>query len=154
MAEKKRMYQVVNPDADLKFERKMRSKDPEERYYLICIRAAAQSDMPDEWHIVSGRTEAREVIINAIDYIDFEESFVLVETCTLNDRKSIYTFMKYIEQFFNDGFDIDDYVKGDWSEDDYIRHNDIDTSIYNNLREGRVSMVDMMNGKVNIQSLE
>ena len=156
MAEKQQMYRVVNPNQDLQYEKRQEEirKDPESRQYLICIKATPQSSMPDEWEIVTGRSEAREMIIDAIDYIDFEHSFVLVESCVLADRKSIYTFMKHIEQFFNDGFDIDSYIKGDWSEDDYIKRNEIDTSIYNPANTSRsVSMEEIMNGSIDIQSL-
>ena len=151
--ERKQMYRLVEPDKDVKFEKEFKAtKGPEEKQYLVCIRALARSSMPDEWEIVTGRSEAREMIINAMDYIDFERSFVLVESCTLLDRISIYAFMKHIEQFFADGFDIDDYVSGDWSEKDYAERNDIDSMYAANQGHG-VSMEDIMNGGVHMAQL-
>lgn len=126
-------------------------KNHEEKQYLICI-AAPYSDS-DIWNIVTGRTAAYEYIKDYIDIIDFKDSFILVENCTLNERKSIYAFMKYVGQFYEDNFDIDDYVKGDWSESDYRQDNGIDESLNINSND-RLSMADIMNGAVDTSSLE
>lgn len=127
-------------------------KTHEEKQYLICI-ASAYNDY-DTWVIVTGRTEAYEYIKGEIDTIDFKESFVLVENCTLSERKSIYAFMKYASQFFeNDDFDIDDYVRGDWSEAEYREDNGIDESI--NIDNGkRFNIADLLNGAVDTSPLE
>ena len=53
--------------------------------------------------------------------------------------------MKYCERFFNDSFDIEDYIKGDWSEADYAAQNNIDTMFSNN---DRLNMEDFMNGEI------
>jgi len=150
------MYRVIDHDKDLEFEKQKIPKDPEEKIYLLCIAFKDnQNDTTDSyWNLVKGRTNARDEIKDMIDYIDFETSFILVESCTLNERKSIYAFMKHIESLYNDGFDIDEYIKGDWSEEDYIKHNEIDTSIYNkDVMNRGVSMQDMMNGNVDIKSI-
>ena len=60
--------------------------------------------------------------------------------------------MKHMENFYNEGFDIEDYVKGDWSESDYKSHNDID-QIYLENQDRKVSLEDIMNGNVGITSL-
>lgn len=150
--EKKQMYRVVNPEADTRFESKF--KDPEEKQYLICIKASAQSGMDDEWDIVTGRTEAYEYIKDRIDYIDFERSFILVESCILSDRKSIYAFMKFAKQYFpNDSFDIDEAIKGDWDEDEYQKNNDIDTSLYGNPKD-KLSMEELMGSGIKAVPLD
>lgn len=153
MEEKKQLYHVATAADEAN--RGKRKKGPEEKQYLICIKALQGSGLEDEWEICEGRSEAREYIKTCVDYIDFERSFVLVESCVLADRKSIYTFMKHIEQFYNDGFDIDDYVRGDWSEDDYIKSNNIDTSIYttDNL-VNRLTMDQLMGSDINSIPLE
>ena len=124
-----------------------KKKHPEERQYLICI--AGKSE--DFWNIITGRTEAYEFIKENIDDIDLEHSFILVETCTLSERKSIPEFMRYAGEFYNDGFDINDYIKGDWDEEDYRKNNDI-TQIIDNVE--RLELEDIMNGNVDTVALD
>lgn len=140
MAEMKEMVKVVDNT----------KKHPEDRQYLICIRAKSGSGEYDSWEIVKGRTEAYEYVKNNIDYIDMEYSFILVESLTLADRKSIYAFMKYAGEFYEDSFDIEDYIKGDWDEEDYKRSNDM-TLLIDNLE--RVDIQSFMDGDVNTVDL-
>ena len=125
-------------------------KHPEERFYLICVRGKRGSEISDAWDIVKGRTEAYEYIKEIIDDIEIERSFILVESVTLGERKSIYAFMKYAGEFYSDGFDIEDYIKGDWDEMDYKRDNDISLMIDN---KDRVNMESFMNGDVDTVEL-
>ena len=60
--------------------------------------------------------------------------------------------MKYAEQFFQDSFDIDDYIKGDWDESDYRKINDIDNSFVANSND-KLDMENFMNGEVNTKPL-
>lgn len=122
-------------------------KHPEERQYLICISGYTQ----DSWNIVIGRTEAYNYIKENIDEINLEHSFILVESCTLDKRKSIYAFMKYAGEFYNDGFDIEDYIKGDWDERDYQRNNDINLMIN---ETDRISMQSFMDGDIDTVDLD
>ena len=155
MTEKKQLYHIATEVDKAKRENAVKKKDPEEKQYLVCIKATVWSSCDDEWDICFGRTDAREYIKSCIDYIDFDHSFVLVESCILADRKSIYAFMKHIEPLYNDGFDIDDYVHGDWSEEDYDTDNGIDTSIYNHesMTNG-VTMEQIMDGEINTIPLD
>ena len=153
-AEKKQMYRVIDQNKDIEFEKKMKGKNPENKQYLICIASLPGSGEPDEWVLVTGRRAAYDKIRESIDYINLEESFILVESCTLKDRKSIYAFMKYVEIFYNEGFDIDDYVKGDWSEDYYQKNNDIDQDFLNASSAEKFSMENVMNGDIIMTSLE
>ncbi len=120
-------------------------KHPENRQYLICIAGTY-----DSWVIVTGRTEAYEYIKQNIDDINMEHSFILVETCTLAERKSIYAFMKYAGEFYSDGFDIEDYIKGDWDESDYKRNNDIALMID---KTERIDIEEFMDGNINTVDL-
>lgn len=156
MTEKKQLYHIATEADKAKRENAVKKKDPEEKQYLVCIKAISNYDYGNsEWEICFGRTEAREYIKSCIDYIDFDHSFVLVESCNLTNRKSIYAFMKYIEPLYHDGFDIDDYVRGDWSEEDYDTNNSIDTSIYNHesMTNG-VTMEQIMDGETNTIPLD
>lgn len=126
-------------------------KHPEDRQYLICIRTKYGSGVQDGWDIVIGRTEAYRYIKENIDDIDLEHSFILVESCTLAERKSIYAFMKYAGDFYSDGFDIEDYIKGDWDEEDYKRNNDISLMIDNS---ERIDIQSFMNGDISTVDLD
>ena len=154
MPEKKQLYHIATEADKAARKQNIKAKNPEEKQYLVCIKAAARTGCDDEWDICLGRTEAREYIKSCIDYIDFEHSFVLVESCIFADRKSIYAFMKHIEGFYEDGFDIDDYVRGDWSEADYSAANDIDSSMYNPQNNSETMMEQIMGGEVNTIPLE
>jgi hypothetical protein len=141
MAEMKEMVKIVDNT----------KKHPEDRQYLICITTKSGSGEQDSWNIVTGRTEAYEFVKNNIDSIDLNYSFVLVETCPLSERKSIYAFMKYVGDFYSDGFDIEDYIKGDWDEEDYKRINDISLEVNN---AERIDMQSFMDGNINTVDLE
>ena len=141
MAEMKEMVKIVDNT----------KKHPEDRQYLICIQTKDGSGEQDSWIIVTGRTEAYEHIKENIDSIDMERSFILVETCALAERKSIFMFMKYAGEFYSDGFDIEDYIKGDWDEEDYKRNNDISLMIDNT---ERISMQSFMDGDIDTVDLE
>ncbi len=117
--------------------------NPELKEYLLCI--AGKDGADDTWEMITGRTELYETIKNNIEWIDLERSFVLLSTAKLENRKSIVAFMKYCERFFNDSFDIEDYIKGDWSEANYAAQNNIDTMFSNN---DRLNMEDFMNGEI------
>lgn len=108
-------------------------KTPEEKQYLICIRG--KDGGADEWNIVEGRTEAYEYIKDSIEYIDLEKSFILVENLPLAKRKSIFAFMKYVQDNYEDGFDIEDYIKGDWDENDFKSMNGISPELMINQSE-------------------
>ena len=124
--------------------------NPENKVYLLCI--AGKDGADDSWELITGRTELYETIKNSIDFIDLDRSFVLVESAKLENRKSIVAFMKYAEQFFQDSFDIDDYIKGDWDESDYRKINDIDNSFVANSND-KLDMENFMNGEVNTKPL-
>lgn len=141
MAEMKEMVKVVDNT----------KKHPEDRQYLICIRTKSSSGVQDSWDFVTGRTEAYNYIKENIDDIDLDTSFILVESCVLAERKSIYAFMKYAGEFYSDGFDIEDYIKGDWDEADYKRTNDISLMID---KGERIDMESFMNGDIDTVDLD
>ena len=77
------------------------------------------------------------------------ESFIFVDGLPLKDRKNIYAFMKYVQGFYDDGFDIDDYI----DIEDYMEPNldstnnrmNPPTDIYKILNTG-LTMEEFMNG--------
>lgn len=126
-------------------------KSYEERQYLICYKAKKDADITDGWDIVIGRTNAYEYIKDIIDDIDLEYSFILVETLSLKDRKSIYAFMKHVSSLIYDQFDIDDYIKGDWDENDFKEINDIDFD--ENITNNRTDMKSIIDGDIIIKDI-
>lgn len=141
MQEKKEMFKIVD---------KSTKKNPEEKQYLICI--SGKDGVEDMWEIVTGRTAAYEFIKNNIEFINLEESFILVESCTLDQRKSIYAFIKHVGNLFEDNFDIEDYIKGDWSEEDYAKTNDISQDLFIETTD-KFDITELMNGNVQTTSL-
>ena len=145
--EKQIVARVVNQNP----EQKLLRKNPEDKIYLLCI--AGKDGAPDSWELITGRTELYETIKSSIDFSDLERSFTLVESAKLENRKSIVAVMKYLEQFYNDSFDIEDYIKGDWDEEDYRKNNDIDNSFVVN-DDDVLGMENFLNGEINTKSLE
>lgn len=128
-----------------------KQKDSEEKIYLVCLAFTSITNENTMWNIVVGRKAARDLIKDNIDFIDFDESFILVEGCTLEQRKSIYAFIKHIEQFFTDDpFDIDEYIRENYSE----YNNDIvDDSVSIDNSE-RINMESIMNGETSFANEE
>lgn len=156
----KEMVKVI--DNTIPYEEHKAKKDPEKRDYLICV-SDEREDYGNWWMIVNGRTNAyetlKEIIKDDHEYIDFEESFIMVETITMQSRKSFYAFMKYCKQFYTDDFNIDDYIKGDLSEnvhedeeDETNLNREVDPSMYVNNAE-KIDMASLMNGEVSTSDL-
>lgn len=144
MEEMKEMVKVVDNT-------KPYQKPAELKEYLLCL--VDKNSGEKSWNIVVGRTEAYESIKNDIEWINLEESFILVESLVLEKRKSIYAFMKYVEQFYEDNFDIEDYVKGDWSEDDFEKNNSQIDDKFNIDNSKKVDQVSILNGEIGYSDL-
>ena len=115
-------------------------KTPEEKEYLLLLTYIADYDTEGiELRILIGRTEARKYIINVIPDLDIFESYVLVEGVKPSSIVTVYEFMKHMENYFNDGFDIEDYNIG-MSEDE-LEQREVE---YNTSVEGYGSMVSVL----------
>lgn len=125
-------------------------KTPEEKQYLICIRG--KDGGTDEWNVVEGRTEAYEYIKDNIEYIDLEKSFILVENLPFAKRKSIFAFMKYVQDNYEDNFDIEDYVHGDWDENDYKKLNGISPELVIDQSE-KLDIKDQINSNFEVTEI-
>ena len=86
-------------------------KDKTEKYYmLICQLKTGETTV----EFIQGQPNIRLAIINSLDNIDIYQSFVLVEDVGFGQedgKPSVYTFLKWIEDKYNDGFDIDEYIQ-------------------------------------------
>lgn len=118
---------------------------PDDKVYLVCL--LDKDTGTKEWEFIKGRMNAYEYIKDYIEYIDFDKSFILAETLTLKDRKSIYAFMKFVSDQIEDSFDINDYIKGDWNEADFIHDNSVANELSIDPTE-RLNMQDIINGTV------
>ena len=90
-------------------------KSPEEKEYILLL-----VDIEDEeatmFVIRTGRREAYEYIKMDIESMDIHKSTVLVEGIPIENRISVYKFMKHIQDkgfFEGETFDIEDYNIGD-----------------------------------------
>jgi hypothetical protein len=88
-------------------------KDPEKKKYLVLYYVTDGDEEIKSFEEVTGRTATYEFIKNMVHAMDIHTSKVLVETVTLEEAISVYEFMVHISQFFNDGFDIEEYNYGD-----------------------------------------
>jgi hypothetical protein len=129
---------------------------PEERKYLLCLQD--NDTGAKDWDIVVGRMEAYETLKDQIKFIDLSKSFVLVETVKFADRISVYKFMKTVGDSIEDNFDINEFVRGDWNEEDF-KNNLMDSTInvseiFNMDNTDRINTEDFMNGAVETNDLE
>lgn len=80
--------------------------------YLLLIKIPNSDET--FWEIIEGREEAYDYIVNNIDIIDVDESFIVANKIEIDLDKmhTIYGFVKFVKQENNivDEFDIDDYM--------------------------------------------
>ena len=149
--ENKQMYELVKPEVKL-----LQNKSPEEKEYLVCLNFDDNDTGTRQWNIYKGRTETYERIKEQLytfdfgitgDALDIYESFILVEGAKLEERVRLYDFMKHCEKFYNDGFNIDDYINHeDDTESDNIANQDrVDTNLLN--------MIAIMNNECSQQDI-
>jgi hypothetical protein len=77
--------------------------------YLLCV----IFNETETWDVqeVVGQHIARENLIDMVDEIDLERSFVLVEDVPFGEGKvSVYDFLVLIEKNYSDGFDVRDHL--------------------------------------------
>lgn len=86
---------------------------PEKREYLILYYSEIEDEEVKSFEIITGRKKAYEFVRSIIEYIDIHESKVLVSGATLENCKTVYEYMKLMEVYFEDSFDIEDYNMGD-----------------------------------------
>lgn len=131
-------------------------EDFESKRYLICIIEETDAAPEKDWVIVIGRTSAYEYIKETLDImrVNMRESFILVESLKLSDRKSIYSFMSYVQDNYEDGFDIEDYVEEEFDHEEFVNtSNQVDPNdendIYNMIQNNdHFNIQDTLDGNV------
>ena len=90
-------------------------KGPEDKIYLLLYCFISEAGESRTFEFIKGRTETRNRIIADLEVgdVDIHKSRVLVEGAPLEDSITLYSFMKHIETYFEDSFDIEDYNTGD-----------------------------------------
>ena len=135
-------------------------EDFESKRYLICIIEETDAAPEKDWVIVIGRTSAYEYIKETLDImrVNMRESFILVESLKLSDRKSIYSFMSYVQDNYEDGFDIEDYIEEEFDHEEFVNaSNQIDPNdendVYNMIQNNdHFNIQDTLDG--NIKSVD
>lgn len=117
---------------------KTKEKNPEEKNYLVCIK---EENGDNYWEVLTGRTEAYEFCKSYVGVIDFDRSFILVDGVKFEDRKTIYAFLKYASNFYEDNFNVDDYIY----DDKYQIQNSIDEDLIVD-SDTKLSIFDILNG--------
>lgn len=120
---------------------KIPEKDHEEKTYLVCI---IEENGDNYWELLTGRTDAYEFCKSCVGAIDFSRSFILVDGVKLENRKLIYDFLKYAQNFYDDNFEVDDYIY----EHQYQFKNDIDDTVVIN-NEDRMDIHDILGNVFN-----
>ena len=138
----KKQPMVVNVDK--------KKKDFEEKEYLICI---DYNSGESYWEIAKGRTAAYDCIVDRVEYIDFDTSFILVEGKSFTERVSLYAFLKHVQDYFEDWFDIDDFIKGDFDEEEFRNNNNISEAMSIN-NSDRLNMRDIMDNNIDYAEAE
>jgi len=97
-------------------------EDQESKMYLVLIVGSDENgDEFKDFEFITGRKAAYEYIKTIVSYIDLFQSRIVVETETINDTKPVIKFMRYVidNGLVDDpGFDIMDYVTGDYTEEE------------------------------------
>jgi len=98
-------------------------RNPNTIRYLVCIKYTNDLTV---WAIVTGREDAFEFIKYSYDYdatIDLDESFILSDTSTLSQMKSLVQFVKYcrdeLREPWAQGFEMSE--EDNFDEDDFRR---------------------------------
>ena len=91
--------------------------DHEEQIYLLLY--ISNDDKTKSYEVIKGRTKIYEYIKDLADNIDCIKSKVIANGVDFKEALSVYYFMKIMENYFDDGFDIEEFV-GDSSEEDNI----------------------------------
>lgn len=96
-------------------------KDKTVKYYMLVSKDKFGSTSVE---FIQGQQNVRLAIINSLDDMDIHQSFVLVEDVGFGEedgKPSVYTFLKWIENNYTDGFDIDEYVQTKMEEEDLTK---------------------------------
>lgn len=113
MSEKLLVSPFVKLDPETK---EVLSKNPEEKQYILLLYFISNSE-DKTFEVITGRTAVREYLIDHIDEIELENSYVLVEDVPFKDtvEKGItaYKFLKLVSKYYDDDFNVDEYYDYD-----------------------------------------
>lgn len=91
-------------------------KDPEKFEFCIMFKYADDNDNEiKDWEIIIGRKNMYEFIMDNIESMDIDESYIINQNITFKDKLTVYEFVKYIieegghYQSDSNTFRIDDY---------------------------------------------
>lgn len=154
---------MINPNMPFYvkgYEKELKLLDKSSKEYLVVTYTKPDAEILEiDARFIIGQASVREYIKNCIDSIDLDLSFVLVEDVPFgvhNGKPSVYQFMKWISKNYDDGFDIDDYVK-QREEDQKIdeefekRRNAFDTEVPETYQTNQISDTLSNEGKEGIE---
>lgn len=103
---------------------KAREDDPKQHRMYLIMWVYNDGSGDKGFEFVQGQANARQLIKNLIDQIDIKQSFIINEVTPFGEdggKPSIYTFMKALEPYYNDGFLIDEYLEADTIDKEFER---------------------------------
>jgi hypothetical protein len=113
------MSELINPFVPIE---DYNPNDPEGREYLVILKFKPEYAEDDEFEgmkakYVLGRSAAYMLIYENLQYIIITKSDVLVQAATLEERITVYQFMKHFHNLSTDeSFDIDNYLDEDYDD--------------------------------------
>lgn len=99
---------------------------PENKQYLLLLYF---KDDTKTFEVITGRTETYNYIKNTIFDYDLDKCQILVEGQKLETCKTVRAFMKHMENYFDDGFNIDDYDEPEVETEEEIKYDDSDRPV-------------------------
>lgn len=88
------------------------SNDPKQlKMYLVCFVYKGEP-VEKGFEMVRGQANVRQFLKNIIDQIDIFQSFLIVEDFPFggeDGKPSVYHFLKWMEEYYDDGFDVEIY---------------------------------------------
>ena len=128
---------LIDPMAISKDFKPNTEKNPtpfEERLYLILyITVDDEGNEDKSFQFIKGRSNVYEFVKSMAPIMNMYDSLILVEHLPLDEAITVYDFIKHVKQFIpEDSFDIDDYVEGDYINDEQHSHtNQDDLNLWN-----------------------
>lgn len=105
-----------------------KQKNVEEKQYVLLL-YFNEDEREKTFEVFTGRSTTRDFIINNIESINVELSRVLVEDVPFKNSLSVFEFMRHIQIFYEDKFDISEFTATDGNDEyDYA-----DPSSYHNM---------------------
>ena len=115
------MKSIMSRDSEVNQEylESLKNRDKEKTYVVLYFATDEKGNEEKSWEVKYSRKDTYNFIKSMINYIDLDESKILVSGVAYEDSKNAYEFMKFASQYMDDPtFNIDDYYIKDRVEEE------------------------------------